>query len=143
MCDVRRPLGFDETDGESSEPGYVFRTVSCAYAAAIFIVVLAYHIMTAILYAPMSPIGSENGLCVGFQRCLAGYAIGDLARTLSGPLFDAMSFDGECLTNVWKIKIIVELRGSPDFAGFDPAMIQGRMIGVVRLRSVAEMEFDV
>ena len=143
MCDVRRPLGFDEADGESSEPGYVFRTVSCAYSAPILVVIPVDHIVTAILYAPVVSIGGENGLGIGLLWRLAGDAICELARALAGLLFNAVAFDGECLANVWKVKITVELRSGPDLAGFDPAMIHGRMIGVVGLRSVAEMEFDV
>ena len=48
LCNASCAFGFDDTNGESSESGDVFRAVAGAYAAAIFIVVPIEDIVTAI-----------------------------------------------------------------------------------------------
>lgn len=53
----------------------------------------------------MVPNGGENGLRIGFQRCLTRDAMGHLERALSGPLFDTITPDGEWLTDMWKVKM--------------------------------------
>lgn len=56
-----------------------------------------------------------------------------------------MTFDDESLSDVWKVQVVIELGGDPDFAGFDPAMIRGchRVIDEIWLLSVPTVEFDI
>lgn len=91
----------------------------------------------------MCPIGGQDFLCVGIPGWATGDAIGNLTGAFSGFLIDAVTFDDESLSDVWKVQVVIELGGDPDFAGFDPAMIRGRMIDEIWLLSVPEVEFDI
>lgn len=54
-----------------------------------------------------------------------------------------MAFYDECLSNVRKVEVIIELGSDPDFAGFNAAMLRGVMIDEVWFLSVSEEELDV
>lgn len=71
-------FGFDEADGEPSEPRDIFGTVAGANAAPVFIEVPVEDVVTTILDAPMAPIGCEDLLGRCLVRGTAGDAIGDV-----------------------------------------------------------------
>jgi hypothetical protein len=69
--------------------------------------------------------------------------MGGLTRRFAGLLLRAMAFDDECLSNMGKVEVIVELGGDPDFSGFNPAMLRGLSIDEVGLLSISEEELNV
>jgi hypothetical protein len=85
LCDVGCSFGFQYPNGESSKSGHVFKAKAGAYPVSIFIVVPIKDVMTAILNAPMAPIGGENALGVSILRGLAGNAIGNFTRVIHVP----------------------------------------------------------
>jgi hypothetical protein len=71
-------FGFDEADSEPSEPRDIFRTVTGADTAPVFIEVPVENIVTAILDTPMAPIGLENLPGISLGRGTARDAIGEV-----------------------------------------------------------------
>lgn len=133
----------DYSGGKASEPADVLRTVSGANAAAIFIVIPVDDIMAAVFDAPVAAISSQNLLRIGLLRRVIGNAIGGFGGRLAGFFCDAVSFNHKSLTNVREIQIVVEVGGSPYFAGFNPAMVRRSNVNEIRFLPIREEELDV
>ena len=41
----------------------------------------------------------------------------------SGLFVPPMTFDDECLSNIWEFEVVVKFGGDPDFTSFNPAVI--------------------
>lgn len=54
-----------------------------------------------------------------------------------------MPLDDEGLSDVWKVNVVVELRGSPDLSGFDSSVIRGRLFNVLRLFPIPKIELQI
>ncbi len=71
-------FGVDDTDGEASQTGDVFRTVTGSNPTAVFVKVPVDDVMAAILDAPMASVGLEHLFGVGLVRGSTGDPVGDL-----------------------------------------------------------------
>ena len=98
------PFGFDDSDGEAAKSGHVFRTRTCPYATAIFIIVPINDVMAAIFDGPVLPVYFERMLWVGLFGSSTGYAIGDIQRGFATLLLHAVPLDDERLSDVRKIE---------------------------------------
>lgn len=143
LCNAVYAFGFDEADCESPEPSHVLWTVAGANSAAIFIVVPVNDVMTAILNAPMAPIGGKNAVCPRLLGGLAGDAIGGFKGESAGLFVHRLTFDDECLLNMGEMEIVVEFSGDPDFTGFNAAVISRVIEDEIRLPAVSKVELDI
>ena len=74
---------------------------------------------------------------------MAGDAIGGFKRGFAGLFIDTVTFDYECLLNMWEVEVVVELGGDPDFAGFNSPVIRGIIKDEIRFPAVSEVELDI
>jgi len=125
LCHAVHTFGFDDTDGEASKTGDVFRTVTGSYPTAVFVNVPVDDVMAAILDAPVAAVGLEYLLGVGLVWDSAGDAVGDLDGAFARFLLNALAFDDEGLAYVGKVKIVVQGGGGSDPPRFDPPMFEG------------------
>ena len=135
MCDTACSFGFDDTDGEASQAGDVFRAIASADAATVLIIVPVEDIMTAVFDAPVATVGSEHPLRIRLFRGPAGDAIGDFTGRFPGFFLCGLALDDKRLSEVREVQIAVEFGGSPDFADFDAAVI--RCVGMDNIRALA------
>ena len=142
MSDVSYAFGFDDANGETTEARHVFRTVTGAYPAAVFIIVPVDGVVAA-LNTPMKPVGSQNTLGVGLILSSTGDAIGDIFRVLARFFIYGLAFNGKSLSDMWEIEIIIQLGGNPDFADLDPAMVRGVIKNEIGLFSILEVKVDI
>ena len=84
MRDAANAFGFDDANGESPQSGDVFRAVTSAYAAAVFVIVPIDNVMTAVFDTPVTTVGGKNAFRIGLFRSSAGNAIGDFTGILTG-----------------------------------------------------------
>jgi len=54
-----------------------------------------------------------------------------------------MPLDDEGLSNVWKINVVVEFRGGPDFSGFDSSVIRRRLLDELRILPIPKIELQI
>jgi hypothetical protein len=94
--------------------------------------------VTAVLDSPVATVNLKNSLGVGLLRRPAGNAIGDFTRADAGFFLCRVPFDGERLSDVGKVKVVVELGGSPDLSGFDSSMVRRRILNEVGLLPILE-----
>jgi hypothetical protein len=143
LCNATPRLGFDDSDGKTSEPRDVFRAIAGAYTAAVFIEIPVQDVVAAVLDGPVAAIDGEDLLGVCFVRLSAGDAVGDVVRDLAALFFNRFSINQEGLLHVRKIEVGVEFGGGPDFTGFDPAMIRGIIRNEIRFLSILEIQLDI
>ena len=86
LCDVARSFGLDDANGETAQPGNVFRAMASAYAAAVFVIVPIDNVMATVFDAPVATVGGKNALSVGLLGGSAGDAVGDFAGAISGAI---------------------------------------------------------
>ena len=138
MCDAAGLLGFDDPDGESAHPCDIFRAVACSDSTPVFIVVPIDDVMTAILDRPMATVNVEDMLWLGLLRRSTGDAVSHFTRALATLFVDELPFDGKRLSNVGKVKVVVELGGGPDFTRFNASMLRWIKNDVVWFLAVLE-----
>ena len=143
LRDVADALGLDQADGKPTEPRDVFRAVSGADAAAIFVVVPVENVVAAIFDRPVSAVDLEDAFGIGLLRWAAGDSVGDLVRAFAGLFVDGVAFDDKGLTEVRKVEIAIEFGGGPDLAGFDAAVIGRRVLDEGGLLAILEVQSDV
>ena len=124
MCDATHAFGFDDANGKTAQSGHVFRAVTSAYAAAVFVIVPIDNVMTAVFDAPVATVGGKNALRVGLLRGSAGDAVGDFTGVFTAFFICGLPLDEKSLSDVRKVQIAVEFGCGPDFTDFDPAMIR-------------------
>ena len=110
-------FGFDDTDGKASEAADVFRAMTGSYPATVLIEIPIDDIMTAILDAPVAAICLEQLLGVGLLWRAAGDTVGELDGAFPGFFLNALAFNHKGLSNVWKVKVVVQCAGGPKFFG--------------------------
>lgn len=99
--------------------------------------------MTAIFNGPVAPVGVEDTFWVGLLWCSAGDAISDFTRGFASLFLCRVPLDEEGLSDVGKVKVVVEFRGGPDFSGFDSSMVRGRVLNEIRLLPILEPQSEV
>jgi hypothetical protein len=91
----------------------------------------------------MSAIDLEHSLRIGLFRRSAGNTVGRFHRTFTTLFLYAMPLDDEGLSNVWKINVVVEFRGGPDFSGFDSSVIRRRLLDELRILPIPKIELQI
>jgi len=143
LCNAAHAFGFDEADGKASKSGDVFRAIAGADAAAVFIEIPVQDVVAAVLDGPVAAIDGEELLGVCFLRLSTGDAVGDVVGDLAGLFLNGFPLDHEGLSHMGEVEIGVEFGGSPDFSGFDPAMIRGILCNEIRSFAILEIELDI
>lgn len=95
------------------------------------------------LDAPVVAVEGQQAGGAGAERGVVGDAIDDLGGSLAGLLLDGVPFDGEDLSDVGKVEIVVQRGGGPDGAAFDAAMLQGGWLAAVRRTARGEVQADI
>ena len=143
MCDTAYLFRFDDPDGESAQPGDIFRAVTGTDSTPVFIVVPVDDIMTTILNRPMAAVNLEDTLWAGLVCRSTGDAVSHFRRSLATLFVDEFPFDGKRLSNTGKVKVVVEFGGSPNLSDFDSSMIRGRILNEIRLFAILKPSDDV
>lgn len=99
--------------------------------------------MAAVLDAPVAAVRCEYLLGVCLFRGAAGDAVGELCRSFPGCFFDALAFDGEGLSDVGEVEVVVQRCGDPDPAVLDTSVFEGGLVNEIRLLSMLEMQGDI
>jgi len=86
---------FDEGDGKTAEPGDVFRAVSGAYPASIFVIVPIDDVMATVFDAPVATVCGKDMLRVCLLRALTGDAVSDFTGVFTGFLLSKLSLHHE------------------------------------------------
>ena len=136
-------FGFDDTDSKASEAADVFRAMTGSYPATVLIEIPIDDIMTAILDAPVAPVCLEQLLGVGLLWRAAGDTVGELDGAFPGFFLNALAFNHKGLSNVWKVKIVVQCAGGPNFPGLDTPVLERGAHHEVRFLSMLEIESHV
>ncbi len=124
MCDAAYAFGFDDANGESPQSSDVFRAVTSAYSAAVFVKVPIDNVMTAVFDAPVATIGGKHALGIGLFRSSAGNTICYSTGVFTAFFICGLPLDEKSLSDVGKVKIAVEFGCGPDFTDFDTAVIR-------------------
>ena len=74
---------------------------------------------------------------------MVGQAIDGFGRDFAGLLLDALSLDGEGLSDVGKVPIVVEPAGGPDRARFQAPALDSQKFAEVRLVAALGNQPDV
>src|SRR5205823_13986681 len=117
---------------ETAKPRDVFRAVTGADATAVFIIGPIDNVVTTVLNRPVTAVDFENLMRAGLLGGPTGDAVGNVQSALSSLFLRDVPLDDEGLADVRKVEVIVQLRGGPDFSGFDSYVIRGRMLLVMR-----------
>lgn len=107
MRDATHPFLFDDANGKTPQAGDILRSMTCAYAAAVFAIVPIDNIMTTVLDAPVAAIGGEHTLRIGLFGGPTGDAIGGLTRAVTAFLICGLALDDKSLPEMRKVQIVV------------------------------------
>ena len=143
MCHTDSTFGFDEADAEAAQSGDVLGTVSCANAAAVFIVVPVNDVMATIFYTPMLTVRRKDFFSISLFWLATGHSVNDFVSAFPRFLFDAFSFNHEGLANMGEIQVLVECCGCPYFSGFDAAMIGRGIVDKIGFLPVLEEQGNI
>lgn len=143
LSNAASACGFDERNGETPQPGDVFRAISSANPAAVLVVVPVDDVMATVFDAPVPSVDGKDALRIGLFGSLTGYAVGDLAGVFACFLVSDFSLNTEYLSDMRKCKIVIQFWSSPDFSDFDSAVISRRAINKVGFLAVIEPEGNV
>jgi hypothetical protein len=94
--------------------------------------------VTAILNGPVAPVNGEDTLWIGLLCRSTGDAVGDFARAYTALFLCRVPFDDERLSDVGKVKVVVEFGCGPDLSDFDSSMVRGRILNEIRLLPILE-----
>jgi len=143
LGDAARAFGLDDADGETAQPSHIFRAMSRAYAAAVFVIVPIDNVVATVFNTPVAPVGGKNALGVGLLRGSAGDAVGGFTGVLAVFFVCGFSLDDKSLSDVGKVEMGVEFGCGPDFADFDAAVIRRVAIDKIRFLPVFKVQGDV
>jgi len=96
-------FGFDEADGEAAQSGDVLWAMSCANAAAVFVVVPINHVVATVFDAPMFTVRLKDFFGISLYGCATGNPVSDVVTPFTGFLFDEFPFNQESLADMGKI----------------------------------------
>ena len=60
LCNATHALGFDDSDGKTSEARDVFRAIAGAYATAVFIEIPVQDVVAAVFNAPVAAVNGKE-----------------------------------------------------------------------------------
>ncbi|MDO8785819.1 MAG: hypothetical protein Q7J12_06330, partial [Syntrophales bacterium] len=129
---------FDNADGESPQPCDIFGAVAGADSTPVFIIVPIDNVMTTIFNRPMATVNIEDTLWAGWLCRSTGDAVSDFTRALTTFFVYELPFDGKGLSDVGKVKVVIEFGGGPDLSDFDSSMVRGRILNEIRLLAILE-----
>ena len=143
LRDAANAFGFDDTDGESPQSSDVFRAVTSAYAAAIFVIVPIDNVMAAVFDAPVAAVGGQHALSVGLLRGPTGDAIGDFTGVFTTFFICGLTLDNESLRHVREVEIAIEFGCGPYFADFNAAVIWRIVLDKIGILAIFKIERDI
>jgi len=117
--------------------------MASAYPAAVFVIVPIDNIMATVFDTPVATVGGKHALSVGVFRSSAGNAIGDFTGAFTAFFISGFPLNDKGLSDVGEAQIGVKFGGSPDFADFDPAVVRGVTIDIMRILPVFKVQGDV
>lgn len=91
-------------------------------SASVLIKVPVKNVMATVFDGPMAPVGGEYFGGIGLVRRSAVNAIGYFTGDFAGFVADGFSFDGEGLTDMREVQIVVQFGCSPYFSSVDAAV---------------------
>ena len=136
-------FGFDEADGEAAQSGDILWAMSCANAAAVFVVVPVNYVMATIFYTPMLAVRLEDFFGISLFWLATGHSVNDFMRVFTGFLFNELPFDHEGLADVGEPQVTVKRSGCPYFAGFDASVIGRSVVDKVRFWPILEEQCNI
>ncbi|MEE4603706.1 MAG: hypothetical protein V2J65_20660 [Desulfobacteraceae bacterium] len=139
MRDAAYSFGFDDTNGKAAQARDIFRAMTGAYSAAVFVIVPIDNVMTAVFDTPVAAVCGKHALRVSLFRGPAGNAIGDFTGVFTGFFICELALDDKSLSDVRKVQIAIEFGCGPDFADFDAAVIRRVTEDKVRLLAVLKV----
>lgn len=134
--------GLDEADGEAAQTGDVCGSVAGAQGAAVLVPVPVEDVVVG-LDTPVIAVVGEQARGLGAVGGVVGEAIDGLGGGLAGLLLDGVSLDGEDLSDLGEVQIVVERGGGPDGAAFQAPVLQGGRLAEVRCAALGEVQADV
>lgn len=133
LSNATNPFGLDQSDGEATQAGHVFRAVAGAYPTTIFIIVPIEDVVAAIFNSPVTAVYGKETLCVGLIGWTAGDAVHGFVAGFSALFFYELTLDNEGLSDMREIQVGIKFGCGPNFSSFDSAMIRGIIGNKVRL----------
>ncbi len=91
----------------------------------------------------MATVNIEETLRAGITGVSTGDAVNSFTGYLATLFVYELSFNGERLSDVGKVEVVVELGGCPDLADFDSSMVRGRTLDEVRFFAILKLEDDI
>lgn len=125
LSNVTRALGLDQTDGEATQAGHVFRAVAGADSTTVFIISPIKDVVAAVFYTPVAAVYGKETLSVSLLGWTTGDAIHDFSTGFSGFLFGNLTLDSEGLGDMGELQVGVKRCSGPNFSHLDAAMIRG------------------
>lgn len=107
LSDAASVCGFDERNGETSQPGDILGPVSGSYPAAVLVEVPVNDIMATVFDAPVPSVDGKDAFRIGLFGSLAGYSVGDFAGVFACFLVGGFPLDTERLSDISKLEIVV------------------------------------
>ena len=95
------------------------------------------------LDVPEVAVEDQPARGAGADRDVVGGAIDDRGGRLACLLLEGVPFNGEDLSDVGKVEVVVQHGGGPDGSAFDPAMLQGGGLAEVRFNARGEVQADI
>jgi hypothetical protein len=123
LRDVARTFEFDDAYGKTAQASNIFRSISGAYSASIFVEVPIDHVMAA-LNAPVAAVGGKNALSVGLFGRPAGDTVDYITGIFTAFFIRTLSLDRKRLSYPRKVKIAVKLGCDPNLSDFDSAVVR-------------------
>jgi len=99
--------------------------------------------MAAILDGPVATVDVEEALWVSLLWRSTGDAVSDFGRFFASLFLCRVALDEEGLSDVRKVKVVIEFSGGPDLSDFDSSMVRGRILNEIRLLAVLEPQREV
>ena len=91
----------------------------------------------------MATVNVEETLRAGITDISAGDAVSNFTGALATFLIYELPFNGERLSDVGEIKIVVELGSCPDLADFDSPMVRGHTLNELWFLAILKPEGDI
>jgi hypothetical protein len=99
--------------------------------------------VTAVFDAPVASINIKNTLWVGLLRRSTGNAVSDVTRGSASFFLCKMSFYDESLSDLRKVKVVIEFGCGPNLSDFDASMLRGIILNEIGLLPVLEVQRNV
>lgn len=143
LGDTTHALGFNDSDGKATKPGYIFRAKSGAYTVSVFIEIPVKDVMAGIFDGPVATVDGKELLCVSLFRGSTGDGVCDVVGDFSGFLFNRFPINHVALLHIGEAEVGADFGGGPNFSSLNPTMIRGIIRNEIRFLAILEIQFDI